>query len=67
MNAKGTVKSIKPETVRMVNACRLWLRALHIEDLMTDAGTIDGDLFMAVRVRVSHNITCDVKYYMVQR
>ena len=45
MNAKGTVKSIKPETVRMVNACRLWLRALHIEDLMTDTGTIDGDLF----------------------
>ena len=43
--SQGTVKCIKPETVRMVNACRLWLRAIHIEDLMNDNGTIDGELF----------------------
>ena len=43
--AKGTVRSIKPETVGMVNACRLWLRALYIKDLMNDDGTINGDLF----------------------
>ena len=42
---RGTVKCISTETVHLVNACRLWLRALNIEDLMTDDGGIDKELF----------------------
>ena len=31
---KGTVKCTRDENVRLVNACRLWLRAIYISDLL---------------------------------
>ena len=42
---EGIVKHIMPETVLMVNMCRLWLQALHIDDLLTANGKIDKDVF----------------------
>ena len=42
----GTVKCITNETVLLVNACRLWLKALHIEDLMDADGNIQQNLLL---------------------
>ena len=42
---QGTVKHITPATVLLMNACRLWLRALHIDDLFNANGTIDRAVF----------------------
>ena len=41
----GTVKCITVETIHLLNACRLWLRALHIEGSMDGDGIIHRDIF----------------------
>ena len=41
---KGTTSCIRDENVGLVNTYRLWLRAVHVEDLYTETGNVDLDL-----------------------
>ena len=41
---KGTTKCIRDETVRLVNTCRLWLRAIYVEDICLESGEADTEL-----------------------
>ena len=45
----GTVRCICDETVCLVNACRLWLRALHVEDLLDDENIVNPDYLFGRR------------------
>ena len=42
---KGTVQCIREENVRFVNACRLWLKAIHVEDLLNADDSVNMDMF----------------------
>ena len=39
---KGTAKCIQDENIRLVNACRLWLREVHVEDLLLASGEVNN-------------------------
>ena len=41
LDNKGTTSCICDENVRLVNTCRLWLRAVHVEDLYMETGNVD--------------------------
>ena len=46
---RGTVKCIRDETLRLVNACILWLCALHVKDLLDDENTVNPDYLFGCR------------------
>ena len=48
-NYRGTVNCIRDETVRLINACRLWIRANYVDDILDDEKRANPDYLFGTK------------------